>query len=248
MVNAMLSNSNLSEGFWGEAMLTACYILNRVPNKRSNTTPYEFWNKRKPNLSHLKIWGCRAFVRVPEPKKRKLGERGIECIFIGYAENSKAYRFMVIESNYAISVNTVIESRDAIFDENRFSSIPKPSNEIPEFSSTHKDVEHHNDVVEIRKSKRVRKEKSFGSDFYIYLIEGTRESIENEIPYIYSIDDDPSTYKEAMDSQDSSFWKEAIQDEMDSILENGTWVLSDLPPPPDVNLLHHGGSLRERKE
>ena len=41
MVNAMLSNFGLSEGFWGEAMLTACYILNRVPNKSNSTTQYE---------------------------------------------------------------------------------------------------------------------------------------------------------------------------------------------------------------
>ncbi|GJV31762.1 zinc finger, CCHC-type containing protein [Tanacetum coccineum] len=66
MVNSMLSYSGLSEGFWGEAMLTACYLLN---------------------------WGCRAVVRLPEPKKKNLGEKGIDCIFIGYAEHSKAYRF-----------------------------------------------------------------------------------------------------------------------------------------------------------
>lgn len=41
MVNSMLSYSGLSEGFWGEAMLTACYILNRTPNKRSKNTRYE---------------------------------------------------------------------------------------------------------------------------------------------------------------------------------------------------------------
>jgi len=41
MVNAMFSKSGLSEGFWGEAMFTACYILNRVPNKRNSITPYE---------------------------------------------------------------------------------------------------------------------------------------------------------------------------------------------------------------
>ena len=45
MIDAMLSNWGLGPGFWGEALLTACYILNRVPNKRSKTTPYEFWNK-----------------------------------------------------------------------------------------------------------------------------------------------------------------------------------------------------------
>jgi len=42
MVNAMLSNLGLGHGFWGEALLTACYVLNRIPNKRSKTTPYEF--------------------------------------------------------------------------------------------------------------------------------------------------------------------------------------------------------------
>ncbi|GJS71708.1 zinc finger, CCHC-type containing protein, partial [Tanacetum coccineum] len=41
MLNSLLSYSGLSEGLWGEAMLTACYLLNRVPNKRNKTTPYE---------------------------------------------------------------------------------------------------------------------------------------------------------------------------------------------------------------
>ncbi|GKD60390.1 zinc finger, CCHC-type containing protein [Tanacetum coccineum] len=43
MVNSMLSYSGLSEVFWGEAMLTTSYLLNRVPNKRNKTTPYELW-------------------------------------------------------------------------------------------------------------------------------------------------------------------------------------------------------------
>jgi transposase InsO family protein len=114
MVNCMLSVSGLSEGFWGEAMLTACYILNRVPNKRNRVTPYELWHKRKPNLNYLKVWGCRVVVRLPEPKRKALGEKGIDCIFIGYAEHSKAYQFYVIEPNDFISVHTVIESRDVI--------------------------------------------------------------------------------------------------------------------------------------
>ena len=76
-------------------MLIACYILNTVPNRRSSITPYELWNKRKPNLSDFKIWDCRALVRVMEPKKIKLGERGIEHFFIGYIERIKTYRFMV---------------------------------------------------------------------------------------------------------------------------------------------------------
>ena len=89
MVNSMLSYSGLSNGFRGEAMLTACYLLNRVPNKRNRTTPYELWYKRKPNLSYLRVWGCRAVVKLTNPKRKTLGERGIDCIFIGYVENSE---------------------------------------------------------------------------------------------------------------------------------------------------------------
>ena len=125
MVNSMMSYSGLSSGYWGEALLTACYILNRVPSKRSNKTPYELWKRRTPKLDYLRIWGCRAVVRLPESKKRKLGDKGIECIFLGYAQNSKAYRFIVMEPNDLISVSTIIESRDARFDEHRFKTIPK---------------------------------------------------------------------------------------------------------------------------
>jgi len=214
MANAMLSKSGLSEGFWGEAMLTACYILNRVPNKRNSITPYKLWNKRKPNLSHFRVWGCRAIVRVLEPKKRKLEERRIESIFIGYAKHNKACRFMVIKPNASIMVNTVIESIDVIFDETRFSSIPKP-NSLVLTTMTPSDSQGHGDIVEVRRSKQIRKDKSFGSDFFVYLIKGSRDSIENEMPYVYSIDSDLNSFKEAMDSQDAPFWKEAVQDEMD---------------------------------
>ncbi|GJY88723.1 zinc finger, CCHC-type containing protein, partial [Tanacetum coccineum] len=121
MVNSMLSYSGLNQGFWGEAMLTTCCLLNRVPTKRNMITPYELLTKRQPNLNYLRVWGCRAVVRLPDPKLKTLGERGIECIFVGYAEHSKAFRFYAIEPNESVSINSIIESRDAIFDDNRFS-------------------------------------------------------------------------------------------------------------------------------
>ncbi|GJT38856.1 zinc finger, CCHC-type containing protein [Tanacetum coccineum] len=98
MVNSMFSYSGLSQGFWGEVMLTVCYLLNRVSNKRNMITSYELWTKKKPNLSYLRVWGCRAVVRLPDPKLKNL-----------------------------VAINSIIESRDAIFDEHRFSSVPIPS-------------------------------------------------------------------------------------------------------------------------
>ena len=231
MVNSMLSYSGLSEGFWGEAMLTACYILNRTPNKNSKQTPYEIWTKKVPNLTYLRVWGCRAVVRLTEPKMKNLGEKGIDCIFIGYAEHSKCYRFYVIEPNDYVSVNSIIESRDAIFDEERFTSIPRPRGMVQPSSS--KIVE---DEIEVpgpsipRKSTRTRKAKSFGSDFQLYLVEGTRDKTLSQREYCFIIEEDPKTLNEAMASRDVAFWKEAIQSEIDSIMHNDTWELTDLPP------------------
>ena len=51
----------------------------------------------------------------------------------------------------------------------------------------------------------------------------------NKIPIVFNTEDDPKSFKEALTSRDSTFWKECINDEMDLILSNNTWVLVDLP-------------------
>ncbi|GKD70983.1 zinc finger, CCHC-type containing protein [Tanacetum coccineum] len=82
---------------------------------------------------------------------------------------------------------------------------------------------------ELRKSKRNRTPKNFGPKFQLYLIEGTRDEVYDEHSYCFDVEDDPKTFDEAMKSQDVTFCKEAINDEMDSIMGNNTWVLADLP-------------------
>ncbi|GKC54009.1 zinc finger, CCHC-type containing protein [Tanacetum coccineum] len=233
----------LSHGFWGEAMLTACYLLNRVPNKRNMITPYELWTKKKLNLNYLRVWGCRAVVRLLDSKLKTLGERGIECIFLGYAEHSKAFRFYVIEPNDSVAINSIIESRDAIFDENKFSSVSRPSKRSlvkgTEDSGGSVVLEKVTEEVvqqpepELRKSKRHRTPKDFGPEFQLYLIEGTRDEVSDQHSYCFNVEDNPKTFNEAMKSQDVAFWKEAINDEMNSIMGNNTWVLADLPPGID---------------
>ncbi|GKC51847.1 zinc finger, CCHC-type containing protein [Tanacetum coccineum] len=126
----------------------------------------------------LEKMGCRAVVRLPDPKRKTLGEKGVDCIFVGYVNHSKDYRFYVIEPNDSVSINSIIESRDAIFDENRFSSIPRPNDVIPNSVESQRDV-HSDDVPsetpEPRRCKRVRKAKSYGSDFQLYLVVRDRE-------------------------------------------------------------------------
>ncbi|GJZ64897.1 zinc finger, CCHC-type containing protein [Tanacetum coccineum] len=155
-----------------------------VPNKRNKSTPYELWTKRKPNLNYLRVWDCRAVVRLLDPKLKTLDERCIECIFVGYAELSKAFRFYVIEPNDSVLVNSIIESRDTIFDENKLSSVPRLSLRIPngtkDISGSVVSKEVTKEVVQqpepkLRKGKRNRTPKNFGPEFQLYLIKGTRD-------------------------------------------------------------------------
>ena len=181
---------------------------------------------------------------MPGNKRKKLGERGIEWIFIGYVIHSKTYRFCVIKKNDFMSIHSIIESIDAIFDENRFSSLSRQRNLQV---CTNEDIDDNQegsplDVDENLQldeqqcvdpipecSKRQRKAKSFGPDFEVYLVEGTRRKISSRVPYLLNVEGDPLTYRDTMASHDNTFWKEVI-DEMQSIMGNNTWVLVDLPP------------------
>jgi hypothetical protein len=98
------------------ALLTSCHVLNRVPMKNKEKTPYEEWIGRKPLLSYMCTWGCLAKVNVPINKKRKLGPKTVDHVFLGHAHHSVAYRFLVIKSEVPdVHVDTFLESHDVTF-------------------------------------------------------------------------------------------------------------------------------------
>ena len=229
LVNAMLDSAGLAKSWWGEAALAACYVLNRVPSSKGDTTPYEGWKGHKPTMRFLRAWGCLAKVNVPVCKKRKLGPKTVDCIFLGYAHNSNAYRFLVVKSEFSdVHTNTVIESRDATFFENIFPMKensastsqptiqrefePEPEPESTPFVTPYNPTEEDDSEVAPRRSKRQRTKRSFGDDFAVYLV-----------------DDVPRTLSEAYASLDADDWKEAVQSEMDSILTNTTWEIGPRP-------------------
>ena len=113
--------------------MTACHVLNRVHTKNKEITPFEEWEKRL-NLSHLRTWGCWTKVNVPINKKRKLGPKAVDCVFLGYAIHSMGYRFLIINSSVPeMVVDTIIESRYATFFENGFPIKNAPSTTSHEF-------------------------------------------------------------------------------------------------------------------
>uniref|UniRef100_A0A2N9HZD6 Integrase catalytic domain-containing protein n=1 Tax=Fagus sylvatica TaxID=28930 RepID=A0A2N9HZD6_FAGSY len=211
MMNAMLISSGLPSNMWGEAILSACHVLNRVPHKRIRKTPYELWEGRTPNLGYFKVWGCLAKVGIPEPQREKIGPKTKDSVFIGYAENSTAYRCLVLQTN------TIVETRDADFFEQifpmkktRFSNESLPV--TPQVRSISTLDESHS-TQELRRSKRPKIGTNFGPDFVTAFL----------------TEDDPKTYQEAMKSVDATFWKDAIHSELESIMGNHTWELVELP-------------------
>ena len=150
----------------------------------------------------------------------------MDCVFLGYAQRSIAYRFLVVKSEVPdMHVDTIMESRDAIFFENMFpmkdmhSTVRISSEIFPESSTSSEyfeqppeEVLEKDDNETPARSKRPRIAKSFGNDFIVYLV-----------------DDTPKSIAEAYASPDADNWKEAVHNEMDSILSNGIWELSERP-------------------
>ena len=77
-----MSLTDLPLSFWGYALETTAFTLNRAPSKSVETTPYELWFSEKPKLLFLKVWGCNAYVKKFQPNKLK--PKSEKCVFIGY--------------------------------------------------------------------------------------------------------------------------------------------------------------------
>jgi hypothetical protein len=97
--------------FWGEAVVTAVYILNCLPTKALNgRTLYEAWHGRKSAVSHLRVFGCLAFGKELD-HIGKLDDRSTPGVFIGYVEGSMAYHIL------DPGTQCVRTTHDVVFDE-----------------------------------------------------------------------------------------------------------------------------------
>jgi hypothetical protein len=94
VARTILKQRGMSAVFWGEAMVTTVYILNRSPTKALNgMMSYEVWHGRKPTVSHLRVFGCLVFGKELGHID-KLDNKSTPGVFIGYAESSKAYHIL----------------------------------------------------------------------------------------------------------------------------------------------------------
>ncbi|GIL54486.1 hypothetical protein Vafri_10006 [Volvox africanus] len=107
---SMLYESKLPTSMWMYAVSAANYVRSRSPVREMSGTPFERFYKKKPAVDNLRVFGCTAYVRVPEAQQSKLEPRSMKGLFVGYELGSKAYRVLMPDGQLKIS-------RDVIFNE-----------------------------------------------------------------------------------------------------------------------------------
>ena len=238
----MLFSANLSKHFWAEAVTTAAYLINRSPSSALNfRTPQEVWSGKPPDLSNLRIFGSPAYAHI---NQGKLEPRAIKGIFIGYPEGVKGYRIWCIDGK----PSRIIVSRDVVFDEgsllqqkveteltiSKQKANHKPNLEV-ELTDDHKDTNEESkscdsktrssemdnyQLARDRERRVIKMPKRFGiADLISYALNAAEEVIGEE----------PSSYKQAMNSRDKTKWLSAMEEEISSLKKNNTWILVRKP-------------------
>nr|GEW61249.1 hypothetical protein [Tanacetum cinerariifolium] len=209
MVRLMMSQTTLPKSFWDYALETVARILNMIPSKKVEKTPYERDTLTKPD---------------------KLKPRSIKCIFIGYPKKTMRYSF------YYPPENKVIVARNAEFLKNSLidqeASVSLEDLEIIQEEDTHPSLdtslnheeddleidEPQSDIVPIRRSTKTRHAPD---RMCLYI-----DAEEHELGDL----EEPANYKAALLDPESEKWLNAMNVEMQSMKDNEVWVLVELSP------------------
>lgn len=114
MTRSILKHRNVPNYLWGEAVRHATYIINRVATRvLASMTPYEALKGKRPNIEHLRVFGCIAYAKVEIPYLKKLDDRSRKLVHLGTEPGSKAYRL------FDPQTRKIVVSRDVVFDETK---------------------------------------------------------------------------------------------------------------------------------
>ena len=106
-------SSDLPISFWGYALETVAFLLNRVPSKAVEKTPYEICNRKSPSLSFLKIWGCEAYVK--RQISDKLSPKSDKCLLWDILKKSKDVSFIMLLRTKCLLLKMVSLWKENIF-------------------------------------------------------------------------------------------------------------------------------------
>ncbi|KAH9783645.1 hypothetical protein KPL71_009401 [Citrus sinensis] len=257
VVRASLIQAHMPLSYWGEALASAAYLINRTPSSSLGfQTPFQVLNDAimSPNVPNLPphVFGCVAFVHLPQ--QDKLSPRALRCVFVGYALHQKGYRYYHPPSRKIYITMDVVFHEDIMYylSESEFQG---EYNEEEIHTFTYLPPEESQSSIEIVNLQDTG--KANGDDSQAEICEDTfgehnnsdTTAIENEsheeIPNQSSAEDVPTTKSnQSFVNQLSAVsipnsvqealkdlkWKAAMNDEMRSLQKNQTWELVDLPP------------------
>ena len=237
---SMIAHAGLSNIFWAEAISTAAYVRNRLPTTtlKERETPYERWYGRKPDVNHFRVFGCMAYAHVPDCERRKLDTKSKRMRFVGYSLTSKGYR-LFDETNQKLYIRRDVEFNESDFGQNSATTTepdPKSMKVKQNADTIAKDEEE--EEAEIRRSEKEEQQEPrrserthkipvrYGYDEYA---DAASDRV-HHVAYHLSEVDEPSTIQEAKSSDHAAEWKVATDAEYNSLIENKTWKLVELPP------------------
>ncbi|GJZ57920.1 retrotransposon protein, putative, ty1-copia subclass [Tanacetum coccineum] len=225
----MMNLTTLTLSFWDYALESAIRILNMVPTKKVDKTPYELRYGKVPNLSYLKVWGCEALVK--RDTLDKLKQRSVKYIFIGYPKETMGYYF------YFPPENKIVVARYAEFFEKRLIN-----KEISGRVVDLEEIQEQEDTSPFEITSNIPQEvEGFGpppqeEEIPIRRSERTRQ-VPNRLCLNVEVEEhnlgdlnEPTSYKAAMLDVESNKWIDAMNAEIQSMMDNKVWVLVDLPP------------------
>lgn len=247
---AMMFDCGISKRFWGQAVQTAAYLVNRSPSTaiQSGVTPFELWESKKPNISKLRTFGCSVFVHIPKEHRKKMDSKAWKGIFIGYGHNG--YRVWNTTSQRIVHARDVdfVEAEGGCSEEKLVRSsdvfqysVPEKSGEerseevsdeesVDEFDSFRGDSDAEPEAEDTAsggrrdepRQQRQRCPPKWHEDFEV-------EYAAYALNAMGYVDEVPNNLAEARKRSDWLKWKDAVEDELASLQKNNTWSLTKLP-------------------
>ncbi|KAG7559386.1 Reverse transcriptase RNA-dependent DNA polymerase [Arabidopsis thaliana x Arabidopsis arenosa] len=125
VARAMLFEKHMPKRFWGDAVLTSCYLINRIPPRILNDqSPFQVLNNQSPNIDHLRVFGSVCFVFVPGDLRNKLEPKSTKCVFIGYSTTQKGYKcYDPVMNRYYVSRDVKFMEDEAYFGEKNWEGV-----------------------------------------------------------------------------------------------------------------------------
>ena len=214
----MLHSSGLPNSPWAEAVECAVYIKNRVLSSSSieKLTPFEAYHGRNPDVSHLRIFRCDAFLHIIKERREKFSPKAVQCKLAGYWETQKAYRLWD-DANVPETLPHKIddEETDVLMNPDVIRNVAIENDETSVPTTPVLPLGH-------ERPRRDKKAPLRWSDEPLH----PRYS---QTALIASTMGEPQTMKEALTLKDAKKLMEATEAELASLAKKQTWTLTELP-------------------